>query len=68
MKKLLFIIALTFVFHATVLAQGPPPPPPPPGPLGGGGTSVPLDNEVVFLLIAAVAFGVFKLQNRKIAD
>jgi hypothetical protein len=46
-------------------AQGPPPPPPPPGPLGGGGTSVPIDNEVVLLLIATAAFGAWKLRKEK---
>jgi hypothetical protein len=69
MKKfiLIFIIYCGLcIVHS--YAQGPPPPPPPPGPLGGGGTSVPLDNEVIFLLIAATAFGVFKLHHRKIAD
>ncbi len=66
MKKLLFIIALSFALQATVLAQGPPPPPPPP--LLPPGTAAPIDNEVILLFIAASVFGVFKLHNRKIAE
>ncbi len=66
MKKILFVITLTFVLHATVLAQGPPPPPPPPGPLPPPGTGAPIDTDVVLLLAVAAAFGGYKLSKRKL--
>lgn len=64
MKKLLFIVALTFAVHTMVLAQGPPPPPPPPGPLPPG-TGAPIDTDVALLLAVAAAFGAYKLTKRK---
>ncbi len=67
MKKFILIfIIYCGVCSVHSYAQGPPPPPPPPGPLGGGGTSAPIDNEVVLLLIAAGAFGVYRLRNKQI--
>ena len=58
MKKLLLVITLICglwtIDYGTARAQGPPPPP---------GTGVPIDTDVALLLIAAAAFGVWKLRR-----
>lgn len=50
--KVLIILLLGMVIEVSA-APGPPPPPPPPG--------LPIDTNIIFLLLAAVGLGVFKI-------
>jgi len=59
-NRVFFLLFFLLFTSLSLFAQAPPPPPPPPP-----GTSVPIDNEVVFLLVAAGLFGALKLRKVK---
>ena len=61
MKKILLLL-LFFVVTATVWAQPPPPPPPVPPPPG---TSTPIDTDILYFIIPAALFAVYRLNKTK---
>lgn len=61
MKKALLLL-LFIVATATIWAQ--PPPPPPPGPLPPG-TGAPIDTDLLYFLIPAALFAVYRLNKAK---
>ena len=61
MKKALLLL-LFFVVTATVWAQPPPPPPPVPPPPG---TSTPIDTDVLYFILPAALFAVYRLNKKR---
>jgi hypothetical protein len=61
MKKILLLLLFSAI---TTAVWSQPPPPPPPSPSGGGsGTSVPIDTDVLYFIIPAALFAVYRLNK-----
>ena len=63
-KKALLTLILTIPLFMQVALPDPPGPPGPGGPPGGGGgvpVGSPIDNQTIFLLVLAFAYGVYKI-------
>ncbi len=63
-KTILALVAMFLCFLAQASPSNPPPPPTPPPPPPG----LPLDQGLVFLVLAAIIYGIYKIiqnQNSK---
>jgi len=60
-KKLLPFLFVFILCLPEVWAQAPPPPPPPPP-----GTGAPIDTDLLYLLIPAALFAVYRLNKKRI--
>ena len=59
-----FVLVIYMLSLVNVYAQAPPPPPPPPpGPLAG---EVPIDENLLALLIIAIVFGMYTIYSQSI--
>jgi hypothetical protein len=58
-RKIVIAGLAAFAFSITVLNAQPPPP-------QGGGTDAPIDRGAAFLLVAAAAYGYFKLKAKPV--
>jgi hypothetical protein len=61
MRKIILLIILGLLFTFKYSAAQPPPPPPPGSPLSA---DVPIDEEIVFLLLSAALFAVVKINSK----
>jgi hypothetical protein len=57
-----FVLVIYMLSLVNVYAQAPPPPPPP-GPLAG---EVPIDENLLALLIIAIVFGMYTIYSQSI--
>ncbi|MEA9415458.1 hypothetical protein [Flavobacterium sp. PL02] len=61
-----FLMVFFFMFNVvTVLAGSTPPGPPQKGPAGPIGPPTPIDENLVFLLVGALSFGIYSIYKHK---
>ena len=61
MKKILLLLLFSAI---TSLVWSQPPPPPPPGPTPPG-VGAPIDTDVLYLIIPAVLFAVYRMNKKR---